>query len=1091
MESEKSPNMTRNIAIGIGVTIVVIGFIVFAVAKSKSNVVATSTSTSVQAPTPVDCEYTWSDWNCNGSKSTRTARVTTQPSGGGQACPAPEIKDCNNCVYTWDDWNCNGSKSTRTAKVTKQPSGGGQACPDPQIKDCNDCVYTWDDWKCDNTTKKATRNPKVTKQPSGGGQACPDPQIQDCNDCEVIWGDWKCNNDTGIATKTPLVIKQPSGNGKQCPDPQTQQCSNCKYTWDDWKCDSNGNATKSPNITAQAFGGGEACPVAQTQKCNDCQYTWGNWICDDTTGIATRNPIVSKAASVGGKACPDPEKQACSNCKFTWNDTVCDTTTGKSLKSLNITTEGFGGGIVCPQPITGSCARDCQFSWGDWQCDRTTGISKRDPVITASPLGSGQQCPKTDLGTCAKDCQYTWGDWQCDKTTGVKKRSPNITSTALNGGLACPAPETGLCDVDCVVNYPTTWGVCDPATGKQSMTGTVATIRQNNGRACDPLLKTQDCKVDCQVAWSNVFGPCNYLTQTQAQNGVVGVTAKNGGAPCGDLTQLQNCTPAGPYVYTTQVFAGQNPLTGFSQTGVPPNWGSGKVTTYGGLCVIDLNFTAWSPTSINTGVFALIIDGVAQLPLITFCFNSAGQHFTIPSVFLSLYLSPGVHTFSLCINYNMTNTPIAVDNFDYMWLRVVEYSQQLIAGPNPSVYVTNVFNQTPPTTDTTPYKGPGIPPGWTKTVVTNGGVVVVDLNFTAYAKTIDQHIYFALMIDGNARTPLIYWYNYVYTDNHKTIPANFTLYQLPAGTHTFAISTNYGTSGTSYVDASDTLNMRITEFSSSLTLQSLVTIIPITSMVTRTGGGYANSNIIGRTFTTYGGTCLFNMSCSAWVNAAYTPNDGNVIGFAFKFSNINSRTSILNSNNTNGVTTSYYGDNGNSLVVNNYFYMNVRTEHRVINCNFIIDNLPAGTHDITIIGIGQAYVDNGDTVNIRLIEFSPTLTSGTPPALPTALTATTKPNFKGCYTDNVNSNRVFNQMVDNQTLAQCNAVAKTANSPYFGMQNWQKSGGISAMDTGECWFGQGSTLSSSQSQGSSTSCAIGTAGYNIGGANTNAVYQTL
>jgi hypothetical protein len=82
-------------------------------------------------------------------------------------------------------------------------------------------------------------------------------------------------------------------------------------------------------------------------------------------------------------------------------------------------------------------------------------------------------------------------------------------------------------------------------------------------------------------------------------------------------------------------------------------------------------------------------------------------------------------------------------------------------------------------------------------------------------------------------------------------------------------------------------------------------------------------------------------------------------------------------------------------------------------------------------------------------------------------------------------------MVDNKTLAECNTVAKTSGSPYFGMQNWRKNGGISTMDTGECWFGQGSTLSSAQSQGSSTTCSIGTGGYNIGGTNTNAVYQTL
>ena len=1013
METEKNPNMIRNIAIGVGVAIVVIGFIVFAVAKSKSNIVDTTksstTSASAQAPTPVDCKYTWNDW------------------------------------------------------------------------------------KCDNTAKKATRTPKVTTEASGGGLACPAPEIQNCNDCEVTWGDWICNDDTGKATRKPLVTNPASGGGLACPAPEIQNCNDCKFTWSEWDCDStSGKSKKSPNITKAASGGGKQCPEPEIQGCNDCQYTWGKWECDDATGVATRKAVVSKQQSLGGKPCPEPETQDCANCKFTWNETVCDTTTGKSLKSPIITTQGFGGGVVCPVPVEGACDRDCQFSWGGWQCDRTTGVSKRDPIITVSPLGSGQKCPTTDIGQCVKDCQYTWSDWQCDKTNGTKKRSPNITSVASSGGVECPGPETGVCDVDCVVNYPATWGVCDPATGKQSLTGTVTTARQNGGKVCDPLVKTQDCKVDCQVEWSNVWGPCNYLTESQGRNATVSVTAKNGGAGCGALTETQNCTRAGPYVYTTQVFAGQNPSNQFSQSGVPPGWGPVDFTSYGGLCVIDLNFTAWSPSINNIGVFALLIDGVAQLPLITFCFNAAALHSTIPSVFISLYLSPGVHKFSLSVNYSVTNTPVTVDTSDYMWLRVVEYSQQLVAGPNPSVYVTNVFNQARPVPAGDLFRGPGSPTGWTKTIVTYGGVVVVDLNFTAYTVENDQHTFFALIIDGQAQSPLIYWYNNLYTNNHKTLPASFTVYELAAGSHTFSIHTNYGTTSRALIDGNDTLNMRITEFSTSLTLNSLVSIIPIMVMYKSTGGFMLGSNTyFTKYFNTNGGTCIFNTSCSGWVNAQHNPSDDNLITFSFKFSNANSTTSVRNAKNGDGVLTTYYNAASREFIIENRFFMNVRTEHRVVNCNFIIDNLPAGEHYVMIFSIGNTFVDSGDTMNIRLIEFSKELTSGTPPALPAALTASTRPNYKGCYTDNVNSQRVFNQVVEHQTLAQCNTLAKTAGSPYFGIQNWPKSGGVRAMDTGECWFQKGSTLQSAQSQGSSSTCVIGTGGYNIGGGNTNAVYQTL
>jgi len=1008
METEKNPNMIRNIAIGVGVAIVVIGFIVFAVAKSRSNIVDTTksstTSASAQAPTPVDCKYTWNDW------------------------------------------------------------------------------------KCDNTAKKATRTLKVTTEASGGGLACPAPEIQDCNDCEVTWGDWICNDDTGKATRKPLVTNPASGGGLACPAPEIQDCNDCKFTWGEWDCDStSGKAKKSPNITKASSGGGKKCTEPEIQGCNDCQYTWGKWECNDATGVATRKAVVSKQQSLGGKPCPEPETQDCANCKFTWNETVCDTTTGKSLKSPIITTQGFGGGVLCPVPVEGACDRDCQFSWGGWQCDRTTGVSKRDPIITVSPLGSGQKCPTTDIGQCVKDCQYTWSDWQCDKTNGTKKRSPNITSVASSGGVECPGPETGVCDVDCVVNYPATWGVCDPATGKQSLTGTVTTARQNGGKVCDPLVKTQDCKVDCQVEWSNVWGPCNNLTESQGRNGVVSVTAKNGGAACGSLSETQSCNSSGPYVYTTQVFAQQNPSSSFSQSGIPPGWGPVDFTSYGGLCVIDLNFTAWTQISNNIGVFALLIDGVAQLPLIKFCFNQLNVHCTVPGVYLSVYLSPGVHTIGLYVNYTPTNTPVSVDIYDYISLRVIEYSQALVAAPNPSVYVTTLFNQT--SSGNSSYNQSGIPANWTKTAITNGGECMIDLNFSAFNKNANEGVNFALMIDGVVQQPLIFFY-FNTASKHQTITASFTTKSLDPGTHTFAIYISWGGASGATVDPWDYLNMRITEFRNNLTMSTpkLINVIPVFSMIAPNSGGISNANSPGnwiKSFTTSGGNCVFNTS----VTFFSTSFAGNKF---VKFLITNCGSGVVNtiSQTTYGGIAPIQYEN-NNIHINNYYFLNNLHEHITVNCNFIITGLPAGSHAIYVLLYDPCVSDAQDRVNVRIIEFSKTLTNGTPPTLPAALTASTRPNYKGCYTDNVNSQRVFNQMVDNQTLSQCNTLAKRAESPYFGMQYWPKSGGVSAMDTGECWFQKGSTLQSAQSQGSSTSCVIGTGGYNIGGGNTNAVYQTL
>jgi hypothetical protein len=81
-------------------------------------------------------------------------------------------------------------------------------------------------------------------------------------------------------------------------------------------------------------------------------------------------------------------------------------------------------------------------------------------------------------------------------------------------------------------------------------------------------------------------------------------------------------------------------------------------------------------------------------------------------------------------------------------------------------------------------------------------------------------------------------------------------------------------------------------------------------------------------------------------------------------------------------------------------------------------------------------------------------------------------------------------MVDYQTVNQCNDIAKTAHSPYFGMQNWQENGGGSASDIGECWYQAGSTLDRVQSLGSVNNCVIGNTGNRMGGSNTNAIYKT-
>jgi hypothetical protein len=637
---------------------------------------------------------------------------------------------------------------------------------------------------------------------------------------------------------------------------------------------------------------------------------------------------------------------------------------------------------------------------------------------------------------------------------------------------------------------------------------------KNGGDSCPVLTTIRECDppVDCVVSDPVVYNPCNYSNQSQTKTSVIIKAPKNGGTACGPLTKTQSCTTSGPYVYTTQVFAGQsipmtvtsNFVTGwgnvitrsntiFSQSGIPDAWGPVNFTSYGGLCVIDLNFTAYTKSANNVGTFALIIDGVAQLPLIKFCFNQPDVHCTVPGVYLSLYLSPGVHTIGLYVNYITTNFPVSVDNNDFIWLRVIEYSQALVAGPNPSVYVTTLFNQI--SSGASSYNEQGIPPNWKKTAITHGGQCMIDLNFSAFNKNANEGVNFALMIDGEVKYPLIY-YNFSIPSKHQTITASFTTQALDPGTHTFAIYISWGGSSGTTVDPWDYLNMRITEFNYNLTMSTpkLINVIPLLSMTqptTSSSPSEASPNKWTGNFVTNGGSCAFNIS-NTFVSTSYL-GVAHIIFIITNADNSAINSTIIQDDNNFRSSQKWFITSGKMRIINYYCISNVN-EHVSVNCNFIITGLPAGSH--TFYGLLQSHpsvvvCDPTDTLNVRLIEFSRTLTSGDLPEAPAPFSADNpRPNFQGCYNDNVNNERAFNNMVDNQSLAQCNTIAKTVESPYFGMQNWQKAGGITSMDTGECWFQKGSTLKSAESQGSSTNCSIGPGRYTIGGSNTNAVYKT-
>jgi hypothetical protein len=397
-------------------------------------------------------------------------------------------------------------------------------------------------------------------------------------------------------------------------------------------------------------------------------------------------------------------------------------------------------------------------------------------------------------------------------------------------------------------------------------------------------------------------------------------------------------------------------------------------------------------------------------------------------------------------------------------MTMIEYSHALVDGPNPSVYLTQVFNQTRPTGTTIT----GVPSGWSKTITTHGGMCIVDLNFTAYTVAQGGFAEFALQID-NWRSTSIKFVTST-TSCIEAMPANFTIKYLEPGEHKFEIVAVDG--NVSFIDSNCSLNMRVTEFSDSLIGNQTPTVncievcnstVPFSnSRYLRGGTDQTGSAWLNKQFITYGGIYIVHLSFTAYSTS------GGPANFALMI------------------------DDNIKLILP--FAFNTANCRKTISASFISSS-PAGSHTIGLYvgwhevspGDNQKVLADGyDNLSLRIIEFSPSLTSGVFPTIPTY---TNQPTYVGCYND-IEANRVFSNMVDYQTVNQCNDIAKTAHSPYFGMQNWQENGGGSASDIGECWYQAGSTLDRVQSLGSVNNCVIGNTGNRMGGSNTNAIYKT-
>jgi hypothetical protein len=106
------------------------------------------------------------------------------------------------------------------------------------------------------------------------------------------------------------------------------------------------------------------------------------------------------------------------------------------------------------------------------------------------------------------------------------------------------------------------------------------------------------------------------------------------------------------------------------------------------------------------------------------------------------------------------------------------------------------------------------------------------------------------------------------------------------------------------------------------------------------------------------------------------------------------------------------------------------------------------------------------------------------------------PEYIGCYHDNTNP-RPLRDYQDRKTVAECNDIAKRANSPYFGMQYWESDAQNDRPGTrAECWYQKDSTLVSATrhgevSPGSYNYCPTGTDGLILGAEYSNAIYKTF
>ncbi|DAZ96645.1 TPA: hypothetical protein N0F65_005824 [Lagenidium giganteum] len=560
-------------------------------------------------PPKVDCVVSaWVYTNCDSyGFQTRRRTVTTQPSGGGLACPILEEKvrcvpvDC--VVSDWGpfgDCDATGWKM-HTRKVVTPAANGGKSCPPLAEKvlcekiDCEVCQ--WTDWLCDAGTKQKTRTRPIIVQPQDGGAPCPPlKETAPCDPIDCKLSDWgPCSacapDDKGVWWKkrTRTVITEPKYDGKTCDSLElVEKCPpvDCKMSdFGDWSAcapDDKGVwwKTQTRTVLSPAQFGGQACgPLVNKQQCQsvNCEVsTWSGWSAcfKDDAGkwVQKHTRTVTVQPMYGGNQCPVlEERQSCPpvNCVTSgWSDwsTCFQDDKGKWVQKHTrtiITPDAYDGTPCGALEERQACTpRDCVASawsaWGECKPDadgvwwRTSTRTVVTPELYGGAgcgdLSKREKCQPVD---CALSPYGAWSD--CVKTGSqwTRKHSRSIVVQPLYGGKPCDGlEEQQVCPpVDCALSGWSDWTDCKPDASNvwwHSKSRTILTPPLYDGKPCDDLQKVEKCDAkDCKATDWSAWSACfqDGYKWYQKQTRTVATPAQFGGKECGPMEQRQPCIP--------------------------------------------------------------------------------------------------------------------------------------------------------------------------------------------------------------------------------------------------------------------------------------------------------------------------------------------------------------------------------------------------------------------------------------------------------------------------------------------------------------------------------------------------------------------